>query len=162
MCIRDRIPPAGYVEKEDVISFSIDEENPQVKITDTNRRSYGQVYLEKSNVDEEPVPGTEFTLFDDAECTEAAQDYKGNRLVSETDDYGRIWFDGLKWGTYYLKETKPTRGYFESDEVREINICSGEGGTSAEFRIVNEQKPGTVILEKQGDTEDNLLDGRCV
>lgn len=155
----EEIPPAGYVEKEDVISFSIDEENPQVKITDTNRRSYGQVYLEKSNVDEEPVPGTEFTLFDDAECTEAAQDYKGNRLVSETDDYGRIWFDGLKWGTYYLKETKPTRGYFESDEVREINIGSGEGGTSAEFRIVNEQKPGTVILEKQGDTEDNLLDG---
>ncbi len=102
----EEIPPTGYMEKEGVISFSIDEENPQAEIADTNRRSYGQVYLEKSNTDEESVPGTEFTLFNDAECTEAAQDYEGNRLVSETDDYGRIWFDGLKWGTYYLKETK--------------------------------------------------------
>lgn len=155
----EEIPPAGYRESKDIIAFSIDEDNSKVEIADTNRRSYGQVYIEKSNADEEPIPGTEFTLYADRACLEIARDYEGNRLVSETDDYGRVWFDGLIWGTYYLKETKPTRGYFGSDEVREINIGSGESGISTEFRIVNEQKPGTVILEKQGDADDILLDG---
>ena len=58
----------------------------------------------------------EFTLYSDAECK--------NKIVTvnaNTDD-GTALFSDLRYGTYYIKETKAPKGYMLSDEVVKIEI----------------------------------------
>ena len=58
----------------------------------------------------------EFTLYSDAECKNEIVTVNAN-----TDD-GTALFSDLRYGTYYIKETKAPRGYMLSDEVVKIEI----------------------------------------
>lgn len=58
----------------------------------------------------------EFTLYSDAECTEAIKTEK-----TDPKD-GIASFDGLLYQTVYIKETKAPAGYQLSDEVMKVTI----------------------------------------
>ena len=58
----------------------------------------------------------EFTLYSDAECTEAIKTEKTDPKV------GIASFDGLLYQTVYIKETKAPAGYQLSDEVVKVTI----------------------------------------
>ena len=58
----------------------------------------------------------EFTLYSDPECKNEIITVNAN-----TDD-GTALFSGLRYGTYYIKETKAPKGYMLSDEVVKIEI----------------------------------------
>lgn len=58
----------------------------------------------------------EFTLYSDAECKNEIVTVNAN-----TDD-GTALFSDLRYGTYYIKETKAPKGYMLSDEVVKIEI----------------------------------------
>ena len=58
----------------------------------------------------------EFTLYSDAECKNEIVTINAN-----TDD-GTALFSDLRYGTYYIKETKAPKGYMLSDEVVKIEI----------------------------------------
>ena len=73
------------------------------------------------------LPGAEFQLFTDKECTKPAYKADGKTEITSTSDAdGKIKFEGLEDGTYYLKETKaPTVGsthYQLTNKVYEIVI----------------------------------------
>ena len=58
----------------------------------------------------------EFTLYSDLECKNEIITVNAN-----TDD-GTALFSDLRYGTYYIKETKAPKGYMLSDEVVKIEI----------------------------------------
>lgn len=98
----------------------------------------------------------EFTLYADKDCTEVLQ------VVAGDTETGTATFKDLKYGTYYIKETKAPMGYELSKEVKEIVINDNlEGvGDVHSFIYLNTLLPVTVT--KTGDnTNISLLFGAC-
>ena len=89
----------------------------------------------------------EFTLYSDKECTKALDVVSGN-----TTD-GTATFKDLKYGIYYIKETKAPLGYELSTEVKEIVINDNlEGvGSVHSFKYLNTLLP--VTITKTGDNQ---------
>ena len=89
----------------------------------------------------------EFTLYSDKECTKVLDVVSGN-----TTD-GTATFKGLKYGIYYIKETKAPLGYQLSTEVKEIVINDNlEGvGNVHSFKYLNTLLP--VTITKTGDNQ---------
>lgn len=65
--------------------------------------------------------GVEFTLYTDADCTDAV-------AVYTTNDSGLAFIDftGLAAGTYYLKETAAAPGYLADDAVYPVTLAASE------------------------------------
>ena len=89
----------------------------------------------------------EFTLYSDKECTKVLDVVSGN-----TTD-GTATFKDLKYGIYYIKETKAPLGYQLSTEVKEIVINNNlEGvGNVHSFKYLNTLLP--VTITKTGDNQ---------
>ena len=89
----------------------------------------------------------EFTLYSAKECTKVLDVVSGN-----TTD-GTATFKGLKYGIYYIKETKAPLGYQLSTEVKEIVINDNlEGvGNVHSFKYLNTLLP--VTITKTGDNQ---------
>ena len=89
----------------------------------------------------------EFTLYSDKECTKVLDVVSGN-----TTD-GTATFKDLKYGIYYIKETKAPLGYQLSTEVKEIVINDNlEGvGNVHSFKYLNTLLP--VTITKTGDNQ---------
>ncbi len=88
----------------------------------------------------------EFTLFADEECTQVLK-----KARADTKN-GTATFKALKFGTYYIKETKAPKGYELSSEVKKVVInekLKGVGSTYS-FIYLNTLLPTTIIK-----TEDN-------
>ena len=88
----------------------------------------------------------EFTLYADKECTEVLQVVAGDTTT------GTATFKDLKYGTYYIKETKAPMGYELSSEVKEVIINDDlEGvGDVHSFVYLNTLLP-VVVEVKTGD-----------
>ncbi len=109
-------------------------------------------YTTKDSV-EKPLEGVTFSLYTDAECTEAkilhfdqtGNDYLYNVggattiLTSSTD--GKFNVKGLKAGTYYLKEISTLPGYNKLTKPVTIKI---EQGTDGNKLLKVDQDPATV------------------
>ena len=89
----------------------------------------------------------EFTLYSDKDCTKVLDVVSGN-----TTD-GTATFKDLKYGIYYIKETKAPLGYELSTEVKEIVINDNlEGvGNVHSFKYLNTLLP--VTITKTGDNQ---------
>lgn len=143
--------PNGYIQKDEPVSVMLSKDDNIAVCKDTNQREYGNLLINKADNQGNPVEDTEFGLYKDAACTDLIES-------KMTDETGRVRFENLEWGTYYLKEIKAAKGYEKSDEVREI-IVGRDGSTEHEFNILNEQKKGIVELTKTDDTEEHFLEG---
>lgn len=122
--LREISAPEGYVICENVISFSVAEDNTvtflseamegivpsvspegNVEITIYNKVAPFGLVLHKQNDIGEKLEGAEFSLYYDEECTKLVQ-----TLTTGID--GQLQFENLCVGTkYYLKETKAPTGY---------------------------------------------------
>ena len=83
----------------------------------------------------------EFTLFTDEECTQVLK-----KARADTKN-GTATFKALKFGTYYIKETKAPEGYELSSEVKKVVInknLKGVGSTYS-FIYLNTLLPTTII-----------------
>lgn len=87
---------------------------------------YEGLKLDKTT--KKPVAGAEFTLYEDADCTQTVKDGMGNPLAAVSDENGTIKFDGISLGiitssktevqkTFYMKETKAAENYVLPDEA---------------------------------------------
>lgn len=87
---------------------------------------YEGLKLDKTT--KKPVAGAEFTLYEDADCTQTVKDGMGNPLTAVSDENGTIKFDGISLGiitssqtevqkTFYMKETKAAENYVLPDEA---------------------------------------------
>lgn len=87
----------------------------------------------------------EFTMYSDEDCTRKVEIAKGDTKK------GTATFTEVKYGTYFLKETKAPKGYKQSEEVKKIVIDDDtplEDGVYS-FEYVNVLLPASV---KTSDT----------
>ena len=80
----------------------------------------------------------EFSIFADKDCTKLIATSGANK------DDGSALFEKLKYGTYYIKETKAPLGYSLSDQVVEIVI--NDKGVFADGKNL-EEKDGIYSFE---------------
>lgn len=65
-----------------------------------------------------------------------------------TDENGKLVFDCLPFGTYFIKEVQPPCGYKPNKEVYKVIICAGSLHPMIE--VVNEQEKGSITINKFG------------
>ena len=71
----------------------------------------------------------EFTLYTDPECTK--------NLTSISSHDGIASFKSLRFGTYYIKETKAPLGYYLSQEVKKVVLDENVEGDTYTFDYMN-------------------------
>jgi len=162
-----RLAPGTYTVSEEAVegyeaSFSGDSEDGTITlvsgdektITITNTYVNGvivsdaRIELTKYDDEENPLPGAEFTLYEnDVEV--------GEPLV--TDENGKIVFTGLSKGDYKLQETGTPEGYVPSDVMEEISIV--EDDEVIEVTFINTKIMGTVSISKVDSKSKAALAG---
>ena len=99
-------------------------------------------FVQKTDMDEKPLDGAEFTLYTDENCTTAYTNINFSGTVTSANG-GKLVIKGLDADTYYLKETKAKDGYALNNTVFKVEIIEGdyaEDGTLAtrDVKIQNE------------------------
>ena len=107
--------PYGY-QKAKSVEFIVtkDKKNQVIEMVD----EYILTQLEIYKIDSETKKAIlshdfEMTLYSDKACT---------RIVAVAQGNGKAIFQNLRYGTYYLKETRAPQGYMLTDEVKTIVI----------------------------------------
>lgn len=112
----------------------------------------GEIAFEKLDEKGHPLMGAVFTLYADAECTEAL-------AIATSDENGDVQF-AEKWpaGTYYLRETAAPVGYTAADLTWTVKIAAGKatistpGGTTvAEVKNTSRLQLKLKVLGPQGE-----------
>ncbi len=88
------------------------------------------------------LAGAEFGVYTDLACT----DLVGTIL---TDDKGEGGLEGLKFGTYYVKETEAPQGYVRSDKVYTVEIREDDQPV-----VVNEANGGYITNDRISEVID--------
>ena len=71
------------------------------------------------------IPGAQFTLYTDMDCTTIAKDKEGNNLQVTSGDDGKVSFINIPAGkTYYMKETAEPDDYFPSSDVYTVEVAA--------------------------------------
>ncbi len=105
-------------------------------LTVHNRVVEGTISLAKVDDSDRPLPGAEFTLYSDADCTQALQ-------TAVSDKSGFVSFGQHPSGTYYIKETKAPANYLPNDKVYMAKVKAGKvtvtlaDGTTPVSKVVN-------------------------
>ena len=110
--------PGTSEDKTYTYTFDIDG-RANGSVTDKIITKVGIVSGETKNA---PLEGATFTLYKDDKCTEKYSNGKWNGVV-RTDTNGQMLMEGLKAGTYYLKETAAPDGFTLNDTVYTIVIA---------------------------------------
>lgn len=72
---------------------------------------YGEIRFVKTDENGSPLSNVRFTLFADEDCTERVYDVDGNLVnTKSSDNNGLVEFTRIKFGTYYIAETKAQSG----------------------------------------------------
>ena len=122
--IREIAAPNGYALNENIVEFTVAEDNTitlKSKLDDSltfdvteegnismiveDKLAPFELQIHKQNQKGTVLSGAEFTLYSDAECLKEV-------TSGTSDDTGVISFDGIQTDkTYYLKETQAPNGY---------------------------------------------------
>ncbi len=79
----------------------------------------------------EGVQGAEFALFADETCQTPAINIDGDKQpwTAISDEHGLVKFDGVRTGTYYMKETKAPEGYKPINSIYKVVIEDSKDST---------------------------------
>ena len=102
----------------------------------------------------DPLEGATFTLYKDDKCTEKYSNDKWDGVV-RTDTNGQMLMEGLKAGTYYLKETAAPDGFTLNDTVYTIVIAetlNGNGKLESWTITIN----GDTIIDGEGNKVEKV------
>ncbi|MGN9013833.1 isopeptide-forming domain-containing fimbrial protein [Oliverpabstia intestinalis] len=137
--------PGTSEDKTYTYTFDIDG-GVNGSVTDNIITKVGIVSGETTNA---PLEGATFTLYTDDKCTEKYSNAKWNGVVS-TDTNGQMLMEGLKAGTYYLKETAAPNGFTLNDTVYRIVIAEtlNENGKLESWTITIN---GDTIIDGEGN-----------
>ena len=111
------------------------------------------------------VSGAEFTLYTDQDCT-AILKINGADAVATSDAGGKVTFEGVVFGVYYMKETVTPAGYVENTAVYKVTVTKDSvtivpisGGVEGDaiLKVLNESEVSRkVILKKVNEIYDAL------
>lgn len=123
-----------------------------------------------------PLAGAEFKLYTDSNCNEEStalkftlndskyryDSAKGNAVLTSLENTGHIDIEGLKEGTYYLKETKAPKGYNLLKAPVEIRIDSAgkiyvDGSTKENTGNVEVKNNSGTLLPHTGGAGTTMI-----
>lgn len=95
------------------------------ELTDTNIKDLGKIInlkhgdgkfeLNKTDENNDPLENVEFELYN-------SEGQKVDLKQNKTDKDGKIVFEGLPYGTYWLRETKTKDGYIVDRRIRQVRL----------------------------------------
>ena len=128
-----------WVEKNEKGGLSISKKSADSNLTNAN-----------SNYS---LAGAEYGIYTDSNCTN-----KVKTITTDASGYAATLDDELDFGTYYVKEIKPSKGYELDTKVYTCTISSS--GSASINRVVSKEPPksGKIKLEKTSAKPD-VTDG---
>ena len=132
--LTEKTAPYGYEIAESItFTVSYDKVNETIEMKDMPILKTIKVIKADSSSKNIIKDNFKFAIFEDAECTKLIKEVKSNA------DEGFAEFEDLRYGTYYIKETKAPYGYQLSDKIVKIEI--NDKGVFAD-EIIIEEKDG--------------------
>ena len=143
-----------------------------VDFRNTYQPAFGNVGFDKVDAGGRAVPDARFALFTGKGCKEIAKDADGRELTEVSDADGKVWFEDVPTGTYYMKETQAPEGYTINNTVYKVTVTDSKDKTRSSrivvlgdktqnpvTEIVN-TKPGELsVVKRWVDKDGNEVDG---
>lgn len=123
--------PYGY-EIAESIKFKVttDKETQLIEMKDMPILKTIKVIKVDSDTKETIKENFKFAIYEDAECTKLIKEVKADK------ESGTVAFDDLRYGIYYIKETKAPKGYQLLDKIVKIEIS--DKGTFADGELLED------------------------
>ena len=135
-----------------------DEETTFFNFSNTYVPDLGGVEFTKVDGAGEGIQGAEFALFTDETCQTPAINIDGDKQAwtAASDEEGLVKFDGVRTGTYYMKETRAPENYALDRTVYKVVIEDSKDTTKVSKITINNDESGTAI-STIANTEEGKL-----
>lgn len=147
--IKETKTPEGYMTAPDRTLVVSGEQNMDVEIKE--QPVLTDIEVQKVDAQTKKVIRSkdfEFTMYSDAECKNAIA------TVSADQNAGTATFKDLRYGTYYIKETKAPTGYLLSKEVKKVVIDDNLENVGKTYSFIYQDTPMPTTGVKTGDGTD--------
>ena len=145
---REISAPDIYEIDDTPYPFEITENDDIVKAEMTNKKKSGSIKVTKTTTGNLNIDGIKFI------ATGISDTNKDLKFEADTDENGVAMFDKLVIGKYIITEdgsTVPT-AYLVADE-QEVTV---EYNTTAEVKVTNEEKTGSIKVQKRTEGQKNV------
>lgn len=147
--LKETKTPEGYMTAPDRTLVVSGEQNMDVEIKE--HPVLTDIEVQKVDAQTKKVIRSkdfEFTMYSDAECKNAIT------TVSADKTAGTATFKDLRYGTYYIKETKAPTGYLLSNEVKKVVIDDNLENVGKTYSFIYQDTPMPTTGVKTGDGTD--------
>ena len=147
--IKETKTPEGYMTAPDRTLVVSGEQNMDVEIKE--QPVLTDIEVQKVDAQTKKVIRSkdfEFTMYSDADCKNAIV------TVSADQNAGTATFKELRYGTYYIKETKAPTGYLLSKEVKKVVIDDNLENVGKTYSFIYQDTPMPTAGVKTGDGTD--------
>lgn len=145
---REISAPDIYEIDDTPYPFEITENDDIVKAEMTNKKKSGSIKVTKSTTGNLNIEGIKFF------ATGISDTNKDLKFEATTDENGVAMFDKLVIGKYVITEDGSTvpAAYLVADE-QEVTV---EYNTTAEVKVINEEKIGSIKVQKRTEGQKNV------
>lgn len=145
---REISAPDIYEIDDTPYPFEITENDDIVKAEMTNKKKSGSIKVTKSTTGNLNIEGIKFI------ATGISDTNKDLKFEATTDENGIALFDKLVIGKYIITEDGSTvpAAYLVADE-QEVTV---EYNTTAEVKVTNEEKTGSIKVQKRTEGQKNI------
>lgn len=147
--LKETKTPEGYMTAPDRTLVVSGEQNMDVEIKE--HPVLTDIEVQKVDAQTKKVIRSkdfEFTMYSDAECKNAIT------TVSADKNAGTATFKNLRYGTYYIKETKAPTGYLLSKEVKKVVVDDKLENVGKTYSFIYQDTPMPTTGVKTGDGTD--------
>lgn len=147
--IKETKTPEGYMTAHDRTLVVSGEQNMDVEIKE--QPVLTDIEVQKVDAQTKKVIRSkdfEFTMYSDADCKNAIT------TVSADKNAGTATFKNLRYGTYYIKETKAPTGYLLSKEVKKVVVDDKLENVGKTYSFIYQDTPMPTTGVKTGDGTD--------
>ena len=129
---------------------TVKEDTSFISFVNTFNATHGNVDFDKVDQNGDPLEGATFALFRDEACTIPAKaiDEDNRPWTAASDSDGKVSFENVRTGTYYMKETVAPEGYALDETIYKVVIEDAAEQTKKSVITVlgdEEQTPVTEI-----------------
>lgn len=147
--IKETKTPEGYMTAPDRTLVVSGEQNMDVEIKE--QPVLTDIEVQKVDAQTKKVIRSkdfEFTMYSDADCKNVIT------TVSADKNAGTATFKNLRYGTYYIKETKAPTGYLLSKEVKKVVVDDKLENVGKTYSFIYQDTPMPTTGVKTGDGTD--------
>lgn len=137
---------------------TVKENTPFISFVNAYNAKHGSVEFTKKNQDKEVLPGAKFALFRDEACLIPAKmiDVDNSPWTATSDSDGKVSFENVRVGTYYMKETEAPPGYGLDNTVYKVVIEDAKDTTKTSKITILGDESETPIEEVINAEEGKL------